>query len=152
MNAGSLPAAPQAMKALLTGFQVDGNPWVVRAVLAPPSLLWKPYPAMLPIEPKRRTEEDRANPRDILASYIGAKFHQVHWEAATSSWARGRQMLVIAAPGGSVRFPLISNIRLPAGGSGQPPGPAVSQPWLEVIRRSAAVMETTPTAVVLPRF
>jgi len=47
-----------------------------------PSHLWKPYLAMLAVDPKRRTEDDRADPRDILASYIAAKFHQVHWEAS----------------------------------------------------------------------
>jgi hypothetical protein len=47
-----------------------------------PGHLGKPYLAMLAIDPKRRTEDDRVDPRDILASYIAAKFHQVHWEAS----------------------------------------------------------------------
>ena len=47
-----------------------------------PGHLWKPYQAMLVIDPKRRTEDDRADPRDILAGYIAAKFHQVSWEAS----------------------------------------------------------------------
>jgi hypothetical protein len=47
-----------------------------------PSHLWKPYVAMLAIDQKLRREDDRADPREILASYLAAKFHQVHWEAS----------------------------------------------------------------------
>jgi hypothetical protein len=47
-----------------------------------PAHLWKPYVAMLTIDRKFRREDDHADPREILANYLAAKFHQVHWEAS----------------------------------------------------------------------
>jgi hypothetical protein len=47
-----------------------------------PAHLWKPYVAMLTIDRKLRREDDHADPREILANYLAAKFHQVHWEAS----------------------------------------------------------------------
>ncbi|HZG46927.1 MAG TPA: hypothetical protein VEZ41_11785 [Allosphingosinicella sp.] len=46
---------------------------------AEPSL--KPYLAMLEVNPKRRTEAVRADPREILAAYLAGKFERVRWEA-----------------------------------------------------------------------
>ena len=47
-----------------------------------PGDLWKPYLAMLEVDPNRRSEDDRVDTREILAGYIAAKFHQVSWEAS----------------------------------------------------------------------
>lgn len=37
---------------------------------------------MLEIDPKRRREGDRVDPRDILAEYMAEKFAQARWEAS----------------------------------------------------------------------
>jgi hypothetical protein len=47
-----------------------------------PARLWRPYLKMLEIDPKRRTEEDRVDPRDILAAYLRGQFERAHWEAS----------------------------------------------------------------------
>lgn len=46
-----------------------------------PAMIWAPYLKMLEIDPKRRREEDRADPREILAAYLAGKFAQARWEA-----------------------------------------------------------------------
>ena len=47
-----------------------------------PAALWRPYEAMLAIDPKRRTGGDRVDPREVLAAYVAGKFVEVRWEAS----------------------------------------------------------------------
>ncbi|HEY0116270.1 MAG TPA: hypothetical protein VGB54_11150 [Allosphingosinicella sp.] len=46
-----------------------------------PLHLWRPYQAMLAVDPTRRTEEHRVDPHDILAAYLREKFTLARWTA-----------------------------------------------------------------------
>lgn len=54
-----------------------------RAILswlkAMPKHIWRPYEQMLAIDPKLRRPEHRADPRDILATYLAEKFTRIGW-------------------------------------------------------------------------
>lgn len=47
-----------------------------------PAALWRPYLAMLAIDPKRRNEDDRVDPGAAIAAWIAGKFVQARWEAS----------------------------------------------------------------------
>ena len=47
-----------------------------------PPRLWRPYLAMLDIDPKRRLEEDRVDPREVVAAYIAECFGRARWVAS----------------------------------------------------------------------
>jgi hypothetical protein len=47
-----------------------------------PRDLWQPYLDMLTIDPKRLTEEQRADRCQILAAYLAARFARAGWQAS----------------------------------------------------------------------
>lgn len=47
-----------------------------------PKHLWADYLKMLSVDPKRRTQADRADPVPMLATYLAGKFNQAKWEAS----------------------------------------------------------------------
>jgi hypothetical protein len=47
-----------------------------------PRDLWAGYLRMLEIDPKRRTETDRADPVLILSAYLADRFDQARWQAS----------------------------------------------------------------------
>lgn len=46
-----------------------------------PKMLWLPYEKMLAIDPKRRREEDKVDPKRILAAYIAERLTRANWIA-----------------------------------------------------------------------
>ena len=46
-----------------------------------PKRIWEPYHRMLMLDPKRMTEDDRVDPREILATYLAAHFERTKWTA-----------------------------------------------------------------------
>ena len=53
-----------------------------------PAHLWRAYLAMLEIDPRRRTEADRVDPRNVMAGYLAECFNRARWTASHEERAK----------------------------------------------------------------
>lgn len=47
-----------------------------------PKHLWRDYERMLQIDPKRLNQEDRVDPRQVLAAYLCGEFERANWSTS----------------------------------------------------------------------
>jgi len=82
-----LPPPPPGARVVVTRAELESAICVWLRTI--PSRLWKPYLAMLEIDPKRRTEAHRADPREILGACLAGKFERIQWEASYTQPGNG---------------------------------------------------------------